>query len=258
MLVTMAASSRSMPAWLQALLTEKFFNACLIHQEARKNEKNIFCLDCCTSFCPHCFSLHCSHRLLQIRRYVYHDVLRLDDAAKLIDCSSVQAYITNSAKVVFLKQRPQTRQCRGSGNICFTCDRALQDPYLFCSISCKIDYILRTEGGHGGLSRYLLECNFLPLPDDPGLMTPDTVLEPVVSARTSSASGSYGEVGCWTVACTAATDFVVRKKRTTALACSGHFRPAREPGHPACSQASEMSGGLISRRKKTPQRAPLY
>lgn len=28
--------------------------------------------------------------MFQIRRYVYHDVIRLDDAAKLIDCSSVQ------------------------------------------------------------------------------------------------------------------------------------------------------------------------
>ena len=26
----------------------------------------------------------------QIRRYVYHDVIRLDDAAKLIDCAYVQ------------------------------------------------------------------------------------------------------------------------------------------------------------------------
>ena len=99
----------------------------------KKNEKNVYCLNCCISLCPHCLSPHRSHRLLQvslskftaiifqssllspfsflkllivrflncvlnflifvllqIRRYVYHDVLRLDDAAKLIDCTFVQ------------------------------------------------------------------------------------------------------------------------------------------------------------------------
>ena len=39
---------------------------------------------------------------------------------------------------MFLNQRPQTRQFRGSGNICSTCDRSLQDPYHFCSLSCKV------------------------------------------------------------------------------------------------------------------------
>ncbi|XP_031390590.1 uncharacterized protein LOC116203065 isoform X1 [Punica granatum] len=247
----------ALPGWLQGLLREKFFNACIIHEEARKNEKNIFCLDCSTSFCPHCFSLHSSHRLLQIRRYVYHDVLRLDDAAKLFDCSSVQTYITNSAKVVFLRQRPQTRQCRGSGNICCTCDRPLQDPYLFCSLYCKIDYLWRTEGG---LSRNLRDCNFLPLPEDAGLMTPDTVLEP---APTSSGSGGgYGGVGCRTLACTAATDFapVVRKKRTSVLTCHDPCQTTttHEPARPVCGPASENSAGLMNRRKKTPHRAPLY
>lgn len=125
-----------LPQWLKALLTEKFFNACLIHEDAKKNEKNVFCLDCFEGICPHCLPPHSSHRLLQvplffsfffklkftrisfnslrdiyihtyicmefisflfvcynviqIRRYVYHDVLRLDDAEKLMDCDFVQ------------------------------------------------------------------------------------------------------------------------------------------------------------------------
>jgi len=117
--VQFVPSSSHAPRWLQVLLTEKFYNACIIHEEAKKNEKNVYCLDCCISLCPHCLSPHRSHRLLQvlffhyvaqkmqtnpmlnsfnfclhpflqIRRYVYHDVVRLDDAAKLIDCTSVQ------------------------------------------------------------------------------------------------------------------------------------------------------------------------
>ncbi|KAK6260834.1 hypothetical protein SCA6_015308 [Theobroma cacao] len=243
--------SSHQPRWLQVLLTEKFFNACIIHEDAKKNEKNIYCLDCCISICPHCLSPHSSHRLLQIRRYVYHDVIRLDDATKLMDCSFVQSYITNSAKVIFINQRPQTRQFRGSGNFCSTCDRSLQDPYLFCSLSCKvpsffINYLLRTEDG---LSKFLFECNFLPLPEaglDDGLVTPDSVLEPSGSTKTSSGSGGYGEVWCRAVACTATTE-IVKKKRSSLTVC-----------RPTCPPASEVSGSLINRRKKTPHRAPLY
>ncbi|KAK4794324.1 hypothetical protein SAY86_012318 [Trapa natans] len=169
--------------------------------------------------------------------------------------NGLQAYITNSAKVVFLKQRPQARQCRFSGNVCRTCDRALQDPYLFCSLSCKIDYLLRTQGS---FCNNLLECNSLSLPDDAGLMmAPDGSLpEPIGSTSTSSGSSGYGggSIGCWTMACTAAT--VVRKKRTSILAYhDNHQSPAHEPAKPIRGPASEIS---MNRRKKTPHRAPLY
>ena len=42
------------------------------------------------------FTIHfkCNDELRQIRRYVYHDVIRLDDLKKLIDCSYIQVYIT--------------------------------------------------------------------------------------------------------------------------------------------------------------------
>ncbi|XP_012483041.1 protein RGF1 INDUCIBLE TRANSCRIPTION FACTOR 1 [Gossypium raimondii] len=231
--------SSHLPRWLQVLLTEKFFNACVIHEEAKKNEKNVYCLDCCISICPHCLSPHSSHRLLQIRRYVYHDVIRLDDATKLMDCASVQSYIINSAKVIFINQRPQTRQFRGSGNFCTTCDRCLQHPYLFCSLSCKIDNLLRTEYG---LSKFLYDCNYLPLPDvglDDGMVTPEWVLEPSGSTKTSSGSDGYGEEAwCRALSCTATTE-IVRKKRSS-LTCPS------------------VSGSLMNRRKKPPHRAPLY
>lgn len=54
------------PAWLEGLLSETFFETCGLHDTSRKNEKNIFCLDCCHSFCPHCLPLHNSHPLLQV------------------------------------------------------------------------------------------------------------------------------------------------------------------------------------------------
>ncbi|XP_022867331.1 uncharacterized protein LOC111387043 [Olea europaea var. sylvestris] len=235
------------PQWILGLLTEKFFNACLIHEDLKKNEKNIFCLDCCEGICAHCSQVHHSHRLLQIRRYVYHDVLRLGDAEKLMDCAYVQSYTTNSAKVVFLNQRPQTRASRGSGNICTTCDRALQDPYFFCSLSCKLQHMLRTVGN---ISEYIRNCEFLALPEpgfDDGQMTPDSVLEPSGSMLTESGSSSSG-VDCRNLTCTATTE-VVKKKRSN---LSG-FRSACRPG---CGP--DVSETMINRRKGTPHRAPLY
>lgn len=247
--------SSNLPEWLKALLGEKFFNACIIHEDAKKNEKNIFCLDCCEGICPRCLPPHASHRLLQIRRYVYHDVIRLVDAQKLMDCSSVQSYTTNSAKVVFLNQRPQTRQCRSSGNPCITCDRGLQDPYLFCSLSCKLQYIQTTEGT---LSKHLYDCEILTLPEnglDDGQMTPESVLEPPGSLRTSSGSSGSGGAGvgyvdCRTLACTATTE-VVRKKRSTSSAHRAACRPIFSP-------VSDITAAMMSRRKGTPHRSPLY
>ncbi|RXH86785.1 hypothetical protein C1H46_043809 [Malus baccata] len=78
------------PAWLERLMAETFFGGCGVHHSRRKNEKNVFCLHCCLSICPHCLSSHRLHPLLQVRRYVYHDVVRLGDLEKLIDCSYTQ------------------------------------------------------------------------------------------------------------------------------------------------------------------------
>lgn len=53
-------------------------------------------------------------------------------------CIGWQPYTINSAKVIFLNQRPQSRACKGASNACFTCDRILQEPFHFCSLSCKV------------------------------------------------------------------------------------------------------------------------
>ncbi|KAL0363757.1 UNVERIFIED_CONTAM: hypothetical protein Scaly_1330900 [Sesamum calycinum] len=66
---------------------------------------------------------------VQVRRYVYQDVIRLEELEKLIDCSYIQPYTINSAKVIFLNQRSQScRPCNNkaassasasAGNSCF-------------------------------------------------------------------------------------------------------------------------------------------
>ncbi|KAI3440279.1 uncharacterized protein J3R85_003908 [Psidium guajava] len=133
------------PGWLEGLMEERFFGSCRLHQERRKSEKNVFCLLCCFSLCTHCLPSHSSHPLLQVRRYVYHDVVRLADLEKLIDCSHIQPYTINGGKVIFLNQRPQSRNYKGPSNICFHCDRTLQEPFHFCSLQCKVDHVL--DGG---------------------------------------------------------------------------------------------------------------
>ncbi|KAF8083927.1 hypothetical protein N665_0744s0002 [Sinapis alba] len=240
--------SKEFPAWLEVLLKEKFFNACLEHEEEKKNEKKILCIDCCLSICPHCLPSHNSHRLLQIRRYVYNDVLRVEDGSKLMDCSLIQPYITNSSKVVFINERPHSRQFRGSGNFCYTCDRSLQSPYVFCSLSCKIsDVIMRQRG----LSGFLHVCNFLHLTDDGGATstTPSSTLEPTESG---GGDGGVDMFWCQALACTATSE-VVRKKRSSLTTTCRRVTTA------VASTDTEAPVNFFNRRKNTPpQRAPLY
>ncbi|GFQ00867.1 hypothetical protein PHJA_002230600 [Phtheirospermum japonicum] len=184
-----AAMKQLQPAWLQGLMAETFFAPCGVHHNRRKNEKNIFCLNCCLSFCPHCLpSHHPSHPLLQVRRYVYQDVIRLDDLEKIIDCSYIQPYTINSAKVIFLNQRAQSKSCKGlsSGNTCFTCDRILQDPFHFCSLSCKVDHMVYQGGDISSILYRFDVSDFavsqfeglrVDVSSDDGQITPNSILE---------------------------------------------------------------------------------
>ncbi|KAK2437702.1 hypothetical protein P8452_33581 [Trifolium repens] len=152
------------PAWLERLMAETFFGVCGVHINRRKNENNIFCLQCCLAICPHCLPSHPHHPLLQVRRYVYHDVVRLGDLEKLIDCSNIQPYTINGAKVVFLNERVQSRSCKGSSssnaNSCCFCDRILQEPFHFCSLSCKVDNMVCMGESLSSILHGFLESDF--------------------------------------------------------------------------------------------------
>ncbi|KAK1322865.1 hypothetical protein QJS10_CPA02g01181 [Acorus calamus] len=237
------------PPWLEALNTQKFFVGCLVHENSKKNENNICCLNCCTSICTHCLPHHRFHHLVQVRRYVYHNVVQLEDLNKLIDCSNVQSYIINNAKVVFIKKRPLSRQFKGLGNICTSCDRALQEPYIHCSIECKVNYVLRRKED---LSAYLkITCETLQTntklcvrhefgEDEMNETTRSTIIEGEDDPMGSSSGSESQSPVCM--------KFV--QKKNNVYVC------ARSATSTSVTSEKDMVG-LIRRRKGTPYRSPL-
>ncbi|KAL3598622.1 hypothetical protein D5086_006540 [Populus alba] len=143
----------------------------------------------------------------KVRRYVYHDVVRLGDLEKLIDCSYIQPYTINSAKVIFLNQRPQSRSCKGSSNNCFTCDRILQDPFHFCSLSCKVNHLVDQGDDLSAILYRIDESDFAfsqfeglrmdgsEIIDDDGQITPSSIFENPSQHRGSSCSNEPEVLG---------------------------------------------------------------
>ncbi|CAH9117726.1 unnamed protein product [Cuscuta europaea] len=141
------------PLWLEPLLNTAFFAACRTHGDGARSECNMFCIDCAAAaFCFYCrSSRHKDHQVIQIRRSSYHDVVRVGEIERVLDISGVQTYVINSAKVMFLNQRPQPKTSTGKpaavSNLCEICGRSLLDTFRFCSLGCKLVGIKRNGNG---------------------------------------------------------------------------------------------------------------
>ncbi|KAI3959636.1 hypothetical protein MKX01_018135 [Papaver californicum] len=131
--------------WMKEFLKSEFFGSCLRHKDIKKNEINRFCIDCRKCICQHCVfsssSPHFRHRNLQVRRYVYQNVVRTDNLQKYVNCSKIQAYTLNNAKAIFMNIRPKLNPSKPSNNgvYCEVCDRSLVDiQNQYCCIACKV------------------------------------------------------------------------------------------------------------------------
>ncbi|XP_039033787.1 uncharacterized protein LOC120169730 [Hibiscus syriacus] len=158
--------------WLSTLLESEFFGPCFDHQDLRKNEKNVFCIDCCLEFCRHC-KAHCQHQSLQICKYVYQDVVRLQKMQEHLNCSKIQTYKINGEKAVHLNPRPQPKDAKPStksktGAACEACGRYLQDPpNRFCSIACKVSAVdVKPKGQSHKMGLQIQEIQNLSLKDN--------------------------------------------------------------------------------------------
>ncbi|GJP47089.1 hypothetical protein CLOM_g6322 [Closterium sp. NIES-68] len=135
-------TSSRCPSWVPELLSGHYFSPCRQHAAAHKSERNFFCIKCRGDpLCTLCVQKHHAgpdHDILQIRRSSYHDVVRVGELARLLDLHHIQVYVINSAKVVFINPRPQSRVVKGAPYFCRTCHRTLLDASRFCSIGCKL------------------------------------------------------------------------------------------------------------------------
>ncbi|KAL2250694.1 uncharacterized protein LOC105174229 [Sesamum indicum] len=133
------------PPWLERLLKTDFFSVCRTHGDAARSECNMYCLDCnVDAFCFYCrSSKHKDHQVIQIRRSSYHDVVRVSEIQKVLDISGVQTYVINSARVLFLNERPQPKGGKAVSHVCEICGRSLLDTFRFCSLGCKVVGIKR-------------------------------------------------------------------------------------------------------------------
>ncbi|GER36836.1 PLATZ transcription factor family protein [Striga asiatica] len=162
------------PPWLEKLLGATFFDMCRVHSAAARSECNMFCLDCnVNAFCIYCrSSKHKDHQVIQIRRSSYHDVVRVSEVQRVLDISDVQTYVINSARVLFLNERPQPKGGKAVSHLCVICGRSLLDTFRFCSLGCKLigiksngdasfcldanSYEALNQRGDQGISRRLL------------------------------------------------------------------------------------------------------
>ncbi|KAH7656624.1 PLATZ transcription factor protein [Dioscorea alata] len=149
---------RKSPRWLGLLLSKKFFEVCDEHRDLRKSETNVYCIHCDQCLCSHCLAApppekHRHHKMIQIRRYIYQDVVQVQDLQKFVDCSKVQTYTTNGAKVVLLNTRKQSKPSKLSATAasCEICGRVISNPFRYCSIACKVSERAVDEPGSSGV-----------------------------------------------------------------------------------------------------------
>lgn len=113
-------------------------------QYGTRLQNTFFCMDCPDShgLCSVCVREHANCKTLQIRRYVYRDVVKVADVAAYVDTSGIQSYTVNHAQAIFLSAKdkaPAGPYYRvDSSSRCKTCKRGLRPGCTYCSLACKV------------------------------------------------------------------------------------------------------------------------
>ncbi|AES99202.1 PLATZ transcription factor family protein, putative [Medicago truncatula] len=126
------------PKWLQDFLGKKFFRACSAHSD-RRNELNIYCINCKESACQYGLSsgFHHDHRILKIYKYMHRDVVCQTAMQTYINCSKIKQYKCNNRQV--LHRLPRCGSTLDDTSSCSFGSRNSNgaNSYQYCSIACK-------------------------------------------------------------------------------------------------------------------------
>ncbi|KAK4538159.1 hypothetical protein CDCA_CDCA16G4184 [Cyanidium caldarium] len=175
--------SVAMATWIPKLLRTSFYSACPVHAHVshaqkrfnqRWTERTLYCLECCEAVCRLCVDRqrhaechdaeHSQHTYIGICRYMYHDVVLAKDICREMDVSSVQSYLNNGQRVMYIVRgtagagshghtaattaSPASATASMHGGVCRTCWRPLQDGFAFCSLFCLVSQPMANDGSN--------------------------------------------------------------------------------------------------------------
>lgn len=115
----------------QSLIQYTTFDKCPEHSE----NQNFWC-GACGPMCGQCLpKCPVTHDVIQIRRYMYQNVVHVADIKHYFDVEGVQAYMTNGRHAVLLSPKESTG---GFDSECVTCGCSLRPDCVWCSLRCKV------------------------------------------------------------------------------------------------------------------------
>ena len=135
--------------FLLGLISSEFFYPCDQHEGCRRNECRFFCLQWPQEekfkfavLCKHCLDEDESVEMFfQIRRYMYQNVILLEDLNSMYDPSGIQAYTINGKRAVLLSPKIVPANALDSPSfphVCESCLVPLRDDCTCCSLHCKL------------------------------------------------------------------------------------------------------------------------
>lgn len=161
--------------WIDQLCDNQFFDDCKIHNVS-KRERNYFCTSSCRPLCFTCLGEHEQSQstiiqvwkkndfpislyieeleswrwkrdffsvVKQVRRYVYNDVLRVEDISRYINTSGIQNYTINGAKAVMLRKKLKSRTAKDNAHACQYCKRRYV--WIFSLLSCVFGFRMHKD-----------------------------------------------------------------------------------------------------------------